>query len=162
MEDEAAAEVKDPSPPGSVEELERELERARDALAASERRLAGTTEHAGDAGEVGEYLDAQRDQELFGRLAAFLEERLLQARLLEHATDVHDVAEIGAHAEFEDVETHFRSSFELVSSPESNIASGRLSVDAPVGRALLGHHAGDVVEVITPKGRRRLRLLDVR
>ena len=153
------------APPRSrrgIEELERELERARAALAASERSLAETNEHAGDAGEVGEYLDAQRDQELYGRLTAMLEARLFQARLLEHATAVHDVAEIGAHAEFEDVETHSRSSFELVGAPESNIEHGRLSVDAPVGRALLGHRAGDVVEVITPKGRRRLRLLDVR
>ena len=81
--------------------------------------------------------------------------------MTEHPPAAHDVAEIGAHAEVEDVDAGSRSSYELVGSPESNIARGRLSVDAPVGRALLGHRAGDVVEVLTPKGRRRLKLLDV-
>jgi transcription elongation factor GreA len=80
---------------------------------------------------------------------------------VDQSTSAHRVAEVGALTEFEDLESHALSSFELVVSADSNIGRGRLSVDAPVGRALLGHRPGDVVEVITPKGRRRLKLVDI-
>jgi Transcription elongation factor, GreA/GreB, C-term len=78
------------------------------------------------------------------------------------STRARDVVGLGAHAEFEDLATGERSSYELVSSPESNVARGRLSVTSPVGRALYGHHAGDTVEVVTPRGRRRLRVVAIR
>ena len=145
-----------------VEELEHELERLRTEQALGETRLADAMERAGDPDEVGEYLDAQREQELIARRIAVLEEWLGNSAVLDRPESVHEHAELGARAEFEDVDTGVRSSFELVSSPESNVARGRLSIDSPVGHALLGHHAGEVVDVITPKGRRHLKVLAVR
>jgi len=144
------------------EDLENELLRLRAEYEAGEARLAEAMEDAGDANEVGEYLDIQREHELLARRIARIEEWLDHARVVDAEARPHDTAEIGAEAEFEDVETGTRSTFELVSSPESNVARGRLSIDSPVGHALEGHHVGDTVEVVTPKGRRRLRLLAIR
>ena len=144
------------------EELELELRRLRAEYEAGETRLAGAMEDAGDANEVGEYLDVQREQDLLGRRIALVEEWLDNARVVPVSTRPHDAAEIGAEAEFEDVDTGERSTFELVSSPEANVARGRLSIESPVGHALVGHHVGETVEVVTPKGRRHLRLLAVR
>jgi transcription elongation factor GreA len=145
-----------------IEALRRELARLRVELAAAGDRLAASVPRAGDAGEVGEYLDAQREHELLYHRVALIEEWLDGARTLEVTARAHDAVELGAHTEFEDLDTGESSSFELVSSPESNIARGRLSVDSPVGHALFGHHAGDIVEVLTPKGRRHLRVIAVR
>ena len=72
-----------------------------------------------------------------------------------------DGAVIGTATDVEDLDTGVQSHFELVSSAESNLARGRLSVESPVGRALVGRRPGDTVEVLTPKGRRHFKLLAV-
>jgi len=145
-----------------LDELRRELDRLRQELAADDNALAQSMERAGDPDEVGEYLDAQRDEELIARRIAVLEKWLEDVTVVDDVPASHERAELGARAEFEDIDTRVRSSFELVSSPESNVERGRLSIDSPVGHALLGHHTGDSVEVVTPKGRRHLRLLAIR
>jgi len=71
-------------------------------------------------------------------------------------------AEVGANAEFEDAQTGERSVYLLVPQAQSDVAHGRLSVESPVGRALVGRRAGETIVVVTPKGRRRLRLIAVR
>jgi transcription elongation factor GreA len=52
--------------------------------------------------------------------------------------------------------------YELVGAIESDVGNGRVSVSAPVGRALLGHRGGDSVAVDTPSGTTRLEVLNVR
>jgi transcription elongation factor GreA len=144
-----------------VEELREELEGVRSELAAAELRLSKSMQRAGDAGEVGEYLDAQREQEFLARRVALLEGWLDHSEVLDAAARERDAVGIGSQTEFDDLDTGEHSCFELVSSPESNIARGRLSVDSPVGRALCGHRLGDTVEVLTPRGRRHLRVVAV-
>jgi transcription elongation factor GreA len=50
----------------------------------------------------------------------------------------------------------------IVGSTEADPAQGRVSSVSPVGRSLMGRHAGDEVEVITPSRRLRYRIIDVR
>jgi transcription elongation factor GreA len=54
-----------------------------------------------------------------------------------------------------------RSTLTLVGSAESDPGSGRISAVSPVGRALLGHHAGDEVAVRTPRGEAHYRVVSV-
>jgi transcription elongation GreA/GreB family factor len=51
--------------------------------------------------------------------------------------------------------------FTLVTPADSCPSQGRLSVQAPIGRALLGHHAGETLAVRTPAGVRELSVLSV-
>lgn len=52
--------------------------------------------------------------------------------------------------------------YELVGSIEADVGSGRVSVDAPVGHALVGGLPGEKVVVETPRGKRQLEILSVR
>lgn len=52
--------------------------------------------------------------------------------------------------------------YDLVGAIESDVGNGRVSVGAPVGRALIGARRGDVVAVGTPRGTIRLEILSVR
>jgi transcription elongation GreA/GreB family factor len=52
-------------------------------------------------------------------------------------------------------------SFTLVEPEEANPSGGLLSVQAPVGRALIGHHAGETVDVRTPRGLQQLAVVAV-
>jgi transcription elongation factor GreA len=51
--------------------------------------------------------------------------------------------------------------YQIVGSPEVDIARGKISDSSPVGRALIGRRAGDNVEVAVPNGQRRLRIVSL-
>jgi transcription elongation GreA/GreB family factor len=52
--------------------------------------------------------------------------------------------------------------YRLVAEEEADLASGRLSVDSPLGRAILGKHQGDEVRFVRPKGAIEYELLTVK
>src|SRR5829696_5200821 len=88
-----------------------------------------TAREWGDLKENAEYHDAKKSQ-------AMLETRILQLR------------EAALHAEVRGKE----STYTLVSATETDAATGAVSFQSPVGRALDGARAGDTVTVGTPKG----------
>jgi transcription elongation factor GreA len=51
--------------------------------------------------------------------------------------------------------------YELVGPIEADPSARRISIESPVGQALLGHRAGDVVEVDTPSGKRNVEIIAV-
>jgi len=51
--------------------------------------------------------------------------------------------------------------YQMVGPWESDISDGKLSVDSPVGRGVLGHYEGDEVLVYTPSGARLFRILEI-
>lgn len=67
----------------------------------------------------------------------------------------------GSHVEFTDHTSGRRDVFTLVEPFEAKVTEGRLSARSPVARALLGHHAGEVVTVHTPRGERQLEVIAV-
>ncbi len=67
----------------------------------------------------------------------------------------------GAVVEVEDDDGN-RKTYRLVDQDESDPARGRISVQSPIGRALLGRRVGDAVEVTLPKGRVGLEVLKIR
>jgi transcription elongation factor GreA len=140
-------------------ELQAELERQRARRREVAARLRDAAEEAGDLGDNLDYLDALRDQEQVDARIVVLEARLAGATVLDRVADAAAHVGIGSWVTFEDVATGEESRYRLVNSPEANPAAGRLSIESPVGAALTGHAPGDVVDVTTPHGRRRLRVV---
>jgi transcription elongation factor GreA len=90
---------------------------------------------------------------------ALLEEQLATARIAEPTGD--GTAGIGTRVWLREASSGDHLEFALVGSIESDAAAGRLSADAPVGRALLGRRAGAIVDVATPRGTLRYEILNV-
>ncbi len=112
--------------------------------------------HPDDNPALFDVLEAQVQLE---RRIALLEARLAAARIAEPSGD--GSAGIGSWVELRDVETGEVVEYELVGAIEGNVAEGRLSVEAPVGRAVLGAAAGDVVAVACPRGELRFEVMSV-
>jgi transcription elongation GreA/GreB family factor len=75
---------------------------------------------------------------------------------------VHDAAAgFGSEVTVEDLDTGERAVHRLMSGEAMDLDAGHVSTDSPLGTALLGRSVGDVVEVETPRGRRRLRVVGV-
>ncbi len=119
-------------------------------------RIKSAREH-GDLKENAEYHAARAEQSfLEGRVQA-LEDRLRRAVVIEETTT--GKAMIGSTVTVEIAGDELR--YTLVGSTEADPAAGRLSVVSPVGQALLGATAGADVEVRTPRGPVRYRVVSV-
>ena len=140
------------------ERLRRELEtlRGEGRRAMSERLRARADGHLEDNPALFDLLEEQAHLE---RRIATLEARLAAARIAEPNGD--GSAGIGSSVRLRDLETSDLFEYELVGAIEGNVGQGRVSVEAPVGRALLGAAAGDIVRVACPRGELRLEVVDV-
>lgn len=89
--------------------------------------------------------------------------RFLQ-RVLEHSRviDVEhlpkDRVTLLSKVEFTNLNTDVRMTYTIVSPHEMNLDEGKISLKSPIGQALMGKRAGDVVEVQVPAGAMRLRI----
>jgi transcription elongation factor GreA len=104
-----------------------------------------------------ELLEEQAQME---RRIAILEEQIAATRIVEPAGN--GVACIGSSVRVRDVALGVIAEYHLVGAIESDIENSRVSVSAPVGRALVGCEAGETVHVQTPRGARAFQVLAVR
>jgi transcription elongation factor GreA len=100
------------------------------------------------------------DQSQLEQRIAILEGQLAAAQIVTPAANGN--ADIGSCVRVRDLAVGEIAEYELVGLIESDIGKGRVSVGAPVGRALLGRAAGEVVEVETPRGTLAYEILSVR
>src|SRR5260370_13798360 len=102
--------------------------------------------------ESSAYEDAKRDQALLEGEIQELQRIIDNAVIIDisEETGGQRVVRLGATV---DVETSRGTrSYMLVSTVEANSTTGKVSDQAPVGRALMGHAEGDKVDVVTPGG----------
>lgn len=138
--------------------LENELHVLRnERLPALAARLADAREDPATRDEDAGLLELQEEQRRQELRATELERLLASAR--EIAPPTGGVVALGSRVEIEEDGEH--ESFQLVDPREANAAEGRISTVSPVGKALLGHIAGDEIMVPLPAGDRRLRVVSV-
>jgi regulator of nucleoside diphosphate kinase len=102
-------------------------------------------------------LMAARHDQQTGYLSALAGE-LRRARVVPRSQLPPDVVTMNSTVRLRDLETDEEETYTLVYPEEADIDADRLSVLAPVGTALLGYRAGDVVEWPVPAGVRRFRV----
>lgn len=69
-----------------------------------------------------------------------------------------DVVTMNSTVRVTDLDTNTTHLYTIVFPADADFEKGRISILSPLGTALLGHHAGDVVEWEMPRGTRRLRI----
>jgi transcription elongation factor GreA len=103
--------------------------------------------------------DAFQEQAQLERRIALLEGRLAEARIAE--PNGNGVAGVGSLLRLRDLETDELVEYTLVGTLEANPGQGRVSVDAPVGRALIAATPGEVVSVACPSATLRFEVLGI-
>ncbi|PCJ00285.1 MAG: transcription elongation factor GreA [Alphaproteobacteria bacterium] len=122
--------------------------------------IATAREH-GDLKENAEY-HAAREQQSFieGRIRE-LESVTGRAQVIDPTTLNGDSVKFGATVTIVDEDTDIEETYQIVGDYESDMVTGKLSISAPVARALIGKSEGDSVAVKTPKGTRDYEILKV-
>ena len=144
-----------------VEELRAELHRLETVERAKVVEQIKTAREWGDLKENAEYHAAKDAQGRLETRILRLRQTLLDAEVVEVGAGTDGTARFGATVTFEDESGGQAQSVRLVASHDANPSAGTLSVESPIGAALNGRGVGQVVEVKTPKGVRRLRITAV-
>ncbi|MBQ4298853.1 MAG: transcription elongation factor GreA [Bacteroidales bacterium] len=115
----------------------------------------------GDLSENAEY-DAARDaQGLLEVKIAKLKEKLANARVIDESKLSTDSVQILSKVEVENVAAKMKMRFQIVGESEADFSKGLLSASAPIGKALIGHKKGEVVEAQVPSGTMKFKILDI-
>tara|TARA_B100000795_G_scaffold221742_1_gene176481 strand:+ start:329 stop:802 length:474 start_codon:yes stop_codon:yes gene_type:complete len=106
----------------------------------------------GDLSENAEYHAAKEEQSLLETKIAKLKNVVANARIIDESQ--LDVSKILIHSiiKIKNTTNGLEFSYTLVADSESDIKNGKLSVNSPIGKGLLGKELGDVVEIQVPNG----------
>lgn len=115
----------------------------------------------GDLSENAEYHAAKEAQGHLERRISELEFELSRAQVVKDAGPAGDTVTLLSNVRIRDLGDNEEIVYYLVSAPEADLASGKISTNSPVGRALIGHKVGDTVDVATPGGLVRYEILEI-
>lgn len=115
----------------------------------------------GDLSENAEYDAAKDAQGLLELKISQLEGQVAKARVLE-ASDVDiSKAYILSKLKIKNLKFNKVMDYMLVSEQEADLKAGKISVQSPVGKALLGKEIGDVVDIVVPAGTMQFEILEI-
>ena len=113
----------------------------------------------GDLSENAEYHAAKERQGFVNARINQLKHRLAEISMIDFSKIPHDRAGLGSIVVVLDVNRDEEMTYNLVTTEEADAANGKVSTTSPIGRALLGKEAGDVVRVQSPGGVKELEIL---
>ena len=125
------------------------------------RAISQAREH-GDLSENAEYHAARERQSFIeGRLAE-LEDRIARSEVIDPSTLSGKTVKFGATVTIVDEDTEEKLTYQLVGEVEADVKAGRLAINSPLARALIGKSVGDSVDVVTPNGDKMYEILKVK
>jgi transcription elongation factor GreA len=115
----------------------------------------------GDLSENAEYEAARERQSFIEGRVADIEDKIRRAEVIDVSKLSGKEVKFGATVRLEDEDTGEKSTYQIVGVDEADIGNGLLSVNAPLGRALINKTVGDSVEVTTPRGTKAYEITKV-
>lgn len=106
----------------------------------------------GDLSENSEYDEAKNEQGIVEQEIIELEETIKNARVIDESDLNLNVVSVGLQVRLLNIEDNREMEYRIVGSSESNPAMRMISDESPIGKALIGAHLNQVVEIAIPKG----------
>ncbi len=125
------------------------------------KKLKMAKEHGAELRENKEYLDIRREQDYYELEVRRLEELLEKAVVLDESHISTKSVSIGTRVTLKDLKTNKTEVYELVSAAEADPEQNKISTESPVGHALIGQRKGAEIQVETPRGTVRYKILGI-
>lgn len=115
----------------------------------------------GDLSENAEYHAAKEEQSLLETKIAKLKNVVANARILDESQI--DTSKILIHSivKIKNTANGMEFTYTLVADSESDVRSGKLSVNSPIGKGLLGKEVGDIAEIQVPAGIMKFEVMEI-
>lgn len=144
--------------PEGLEKLQAELKKLKEEDRHAVIERIRTAKEFGDLSENAEYEEAQKAQAFVEGRIQELEEMTRRAKVVTH-TNGDGTVNVGSKVtiQIDGDQEHY----EIVGATESDPDTGKISVDSPIGRELIGHKVGDEVEIAVPAGVMKAKILEI-
>ncbi len=116
----------------------------------------------GDISENSEYEDAKNEQAFIEGQIMSLEKQLKNARIINEDDVITTSVSEYSTVKLKFFEDGSEKEIQIVGSVEAKPFEGKISNESPVGKAVLGHKVGDVLEINVPAGVVKVEILDIR
>ena len=116
----------------------------------------------GDLSENAEYDAAKEAQGLLELRISNMEETLSNARLIDEAALDNSKVLVLSTVEVKNKANGMQMTYTLVAQSEADLASGKISVDSPIGKGMLGKKVGDIAEIQVPSGTIQLEIISIK
>lgn len=144
-----------------VQSLQNELEKRKGEIREEISERIKVALSFGDLSENSEYDDAKQAQGENESRIIEIEKILKNAHVIEETEISKSQVSLGSEVELEFVEDHTKETYLLVSAKEEDILENKISIESPVGQAIVGKKKNQVVEVKTPKGLLKYKILGI-
>jgi len=115
----------------------------------------------GDLSENAEYHAAKEEQSLLELRIAKLKQVLSTARLIDESQLDNSKVLIHSKVKIKNQANDMDFNYVLVADSESDLASGKISVNSPIGKGLLGKKVGEVAKISVPSGIMKFEIIEI-
>ncbi len=147
--------------PEGYAKLKAELEHMKTVERAHVIKQIAEARDKGDLSENAEYDAAKEAQGMLELRIAKLEETLARARVVDASQLDNSKVLILSTVRIRNQQNGKEVTYTLVAQNEANIAQGKISVDSPIGKGLLGKSVGEVAEIKVPSGTMHFEVLEI-
>ena len=144
-----------------LKKLRDELNHLKDVERPNASNAIAEARDKGDLSENAEYDAAKEAQGMLEMKIAKLEETLSGARIIDESQLDTSKVLVLSKVKIKNQANGMEMSYTLVADGEADLASGKLSVNSPIGRGLLGKSLGDVAEIKVPNGIIKFIIIDI-
>lgn len=148
--------------PQGLVDLEAELKNLKSVQRPAIIEAIATARAHGDLSENAEYHAAKEQQSFIEGRIKELEAVTSKAQIIDPATMSGNVVKFGASVKIIDEDTDVEETYMIVGEYEANAEKKKISITAPIARALIGKTVGDSVEVRTPGGKKSYEIAEVK
>jgi transcription elongation factor GreA len=115
----------------------------------------------GDLSENAEYDAAKDAQAMLEHKIMKLEDIIANSRVIDGSRIDTDKVQILNKVKIKNLKTNSTQEYFLVSESEANLKEGKLSVNTPIAKGLIGKKPGDVVEITVPSGKMQFEIIEI-
>jgi transcription elongation factor GreA len=144
-----------------LKKLRDELNQLKDVERPKASNAIAEARDKGDLSENAEYDAAKEAQGLLEFRISKMEETLSNARLIDETALDDSKVLVLSTVEVKNKATGMQMTYTLVAQSEADLASGKISVDSPIGKGMLGKEVGDIAEIQVPNGTIELEIISI-
>ncbi len=144
-----------------LKKLRDELNQLKDIERPKASQAIAEARDKGDLSENAEYDAAKEAQGMLEMKIAKLEETLSNARLIDESQLDTSKALVLSTVKIKNQTNGMEMVYTLVADGEADLASGKISVNSPIGKGLLGKSVGEVAEIQVPNGVLKFDVIEI-
>ncbi|MDC9722702.1 MAG: transcription elongation factor GreA [Urechidicola sp.] len=147
--------------PEGFQRLKEELEHLENVERPRVSQEIGDARDKGDLSENAEYHAAKEEQSLLELKIAKLKQVFSGARIIDESQLDNSKVLVLSKVKIKNIANNMEFSYTLVADSESDLKLGKLSVNSPIGKGLLGNSVGDVAEIQVPNGIMKFEIIEI-